>query len=275
MTLPNNLTPNQVTWARRIETQFGMGAFTFADYCAFADGFAGHQTALRILRELRGKGLLYPPIIEDVRDGLVLSFDSTKAQQAPPRTTTAVPTNRQLFGMANPPHNHPNMVPLWRDHAHTPPPPGRDELEHYMSPSRNFLISDNLGNPVTDSSGARVMLQGHSNTVMGHGESAGAFVNRVGHQQSPGTNRQHNYSPSAYGQIEDKYASAASGSQEERYRSPSPTRNSWEGYYNSSHARFKDEYRQRWPSHIRKTCTHCGHLDHEKAAVCSNCGNNY
>lgn len=273
------LTVNQGTWRMRLWTNFGMAPFSVDDFCAFVGGFGtinGRPRQMALLRELRAAGALFPPILEIVRDGLVLSFDSAQAQQAPVRVAPTI-TNRQAFGMTNPPHNHVNMVPLWAASAHTPPPQGRDPREHYMSPSRNFLIGDNDGNPVMDpATGQQRMEQGHSNLVMGHNPSASTFINNSGHMNSPGTNRDHNYSPSAYGQIENARASASSGSREPRYDPPSPTRGSWPGYYLSDHPRFLPEYGQLWGSHIRRTCPACQNTsDHLGTQTCSSCGATY
>jgi hypothetical protein len=272
------LSNNRVTWRRRLWLHFGMNTFTVDQFCTFVNGYGSITTRpgqMTLLRDLRTAGALFPPITENVRDGLTLSFDSSLAQQAPNNSGYKM-TNRQAFGMSNPPHNHPNMLDLWEEHAHTPPPKGRDPMTHYMSPNRNYFISDNDGNPVLDKSGNQVMEQGHSNLVMGHNPSASTYINNTGHMYSPGTNRKHNYSSSTYGQIENKYASAKSGSKEPRYRSPSPTRGSWEGYYQRDHKRFKEEYRRLWPYHIRKRCRHCGNdTDHEKRIACSACGTHY
>ncbi len=272
------LSERGILWRRRLWEHFGTRTFTVDEFCLFVGGFntiTTRSSQLELLRELRKAGALFPEITEMVRDGLVLSFDEAAAQQAPDNSGHKV-TNREAFGMANPPHDHRNMVAFWARQANTPPPKGRDPQQHYMSPSRNFRIGDNDGNPVLDDNGDQVLEQGHSNLVMGHHPSASTYINATGHMHSPGTNKQHNYSPSAYGQAENKYASASSGSKEPRYRSPSPTRGSWEGYYQSGHPRFKPAYRQLWPSHIRRQCRHCGNdSDHEKRFDCSVCGTSY
>jgi hypothetical protein len=264
-----------VLWGR-----FGMGTFSVDDLCTEIGSHGAVTTRggqLAILSGLRKAGALFPPITENVRDGLVLSFDSTQAQQAPAKAASSSFTNRQAFGMGNPPHNHPNMVDFWEQHAHTPPPAGRDRREHYMSPSRNFLIGDNNGNPVIDpSTGQQAMEQGHSNLVMGHNPSASTYINATGHMHSPGTNRTHNFSPSAYGQVENAKASAASGSSEPPYIPPSPTRGSWPGYFQRDHPRFDPRYAARWPGNIRKTCGTCGNdIDHVAVTHCTACGAAY
>lgn len=272
------LNGNRITWRRRLWEHFQMSTFTVDQFCDYVGTFGTINTRggqLGLLAELRTAGALFPPILEVVREGLVLSFDATQAQQAPVRVAPTL-TNRQAFGMTNPPHNHLNMIDLWAAHANTPPPQGRDEREHYMSPTRNYRISGNDGQAVIDpSTGSQQLEQGHSNLVMGHNPSASTYVNTTGHMHSPGTNRRHNYSPSAYGQIENARASAASGAHEPRYDSPSPTRGSWEGYYLSDHDRFQPAYRELWPTHIRRSCI-CGNtMDHEAATVCSRCGRVY
>lgn len=278
-TVATTLPRTVALWNQRAAMHFGTRTFTVDEFVTFVQSYGSIGTragALGVLRDLRNAGVLFPPIVEAVRPGLVLSFDSSQAQQAPAPVSASVMTNREAFGMTNPSHTHRNMTGFWAAHAHTPPPPGRDEHEHYMSPSRHFRLGDNSGNPLVDSSGAPVMRQGHSGLVMGHLPSASTYVNTTGHMHSPGTNRQHNYSPSAYGQVEDPTASAASGSREPRYRSPSPTRGSWEGYWNRDNPRFHPDYAIRWPSHIRRTCAGCGNTsDHAGTAACSRCGATY
>jgi hypothetical protein len=220
---------------------------------------------------LRTAGELFPPITEPVRDGLVLSFDSSNARQAPPHVQSSM-TRRQAFGMTNPSHDASSMLPLWEAHAHTPQPDDstRSASAHYMSPSRNFFISNNSGQRQTDTSGNPVIEQGHSNLVMGHNPSASTYINNTGHMNSPGTNRQHNSSPSAYGGIENARASATSGHTEPRYGSPVPGQ-SWPGYYDMNHPRFKPDYGSLWPNSIRKVCS-CGHVNSSTATNCQACG---
>lgn len=276
---PPALSARLATWRQRATTHFQNKTFTVDEFCAFVLGYKvinARAGALNLLGELRRAGVLFPPVQEPVRDGLVLSMDASKASQAPPPAAASGVTNRQAFGMTNPAHNAVSMVPFWAAHANTPPPPGRDDREHYMSPSRHYRIGDNNGNPLLDSKGAQVMAQGHKGLVMGHLPSASTYVNTTGHMHSPGTNRQHNTSPSAYGQVETAAASAASGSKEPRYTSPSPTRGSWPGYYDSSNKRFKSEYRKLWPTHIRRRCAKCNHNgDLESVKTCSQCGAPY
>jgi hypothetical protein len=274
------LSSRLMLWRARLQGDASMstGTFTVDEFCTFVGGYGSigsRSGQLGLLRELRDAGVVFPTVTEPVRQGLILSLDATLAQQAPTVTAPTI-TNRVAFNMVNPPHDHPNMIPFWAAHAHTPPPSGRDPLTHYMSPTRNFRIGDNDGNPVLDSSGAQVLEQGHSNLVMGHNPSASTYINATGHQHSPGTNRQHNFSASAYGQVENARSSAQSGSREPRYRSPSPTRGSWPGYYQSTHPRFRPQYRDRWPTHIRTQCGACGNeADRESATHCSVCGAAY
>lgn len=274
-TVNTTLTSRQSTWRLRTESTFGLnGSFSVDDFVSFVNSYGSIGTrsgALDLLRELRNAGVVFPPITEPVRPGLVLSLDSSVAQQAPPHVSSSM-TRRQAYGMTNPSHDHSNMVPLWEAHAHTPQPDDstRSAVAHYMSPSRNYYISNNSGQPVTDSSGNRVMEQGHSNLVMGHNPSASTYINTTGHMQSPGTNRQHNYSPSAYGGIENAKASSASGHTEPRYASPIPGQ-SWEGYMDVNHPRYKQDYGSLWPNRIYKGCT-CGQRNPTTATVCQACG---
>jgi hypothetical protein len=271
------LTQNQLLWLRRAQGNFGTGTFSTDEWVAFVTGYGslGHEGALRVLRELRRAGVLFPPIEGRVREGIVFSLDAGQAQSAPPSGSRM--NNREAYGMGNPSHDARSMVPFWAAHAQTPPPPGRDEREHYMSPSRHYRVGDNAGGSVIDpTTGQQLVLQGHQNAVMGHLPSASTYINAGGHQYSPGTNRRHNASPSAYGQVEERRASAASGAHEPRYDPPSPSVGSWPGYWNSDHPRFNPNHPSSWDSHIRRQCQHCNHnLDLRTATHCSNCGAAY
>jgi hypothetical protein len=140
-------------------------------------------------------------------------------------------SRRDACGYSNPSHDHPNMIPLFRDGAMSPIPhsPGsRGEREHLMKPERHFQTETG---PV----------QGHSNTVLGHnhGSSAGQTWNRDGHKRPRRENLEKNRDRSAYHGLEERKASAKSGSKEERYLDPSPSKGSHPMYWNQDDPNFK------------------------------------
>lgn len=138
-------------------------------------------------------------------------------------------------GFDNPSHDHSNMTPLWRAAAVSPIPFASGtpaEKNHLMDPARHFNTLDSSGQPT------RVKIQGHSNGVLGHSEDASAYWNRVGHTQLRSDNMLHNRQTSTYHGIEEKGASAASGSSVAGYRSPSPSR-SHRSHWDSNDPNFK------------------------------------
>jgi hypothetical protein len=140
-------------------------------------------------------------------------------------------SRRDAGGYNNPSHDHANMIPLYRDGAMSPipyPPGSKEEKEHLMKPERHFQTETGT-------------VQGHKNTVLGHhhGASAGQTWNRDGHKLPRKENLKKNRERSAYHGLEESKASSRSGSKEERYLDPSPSKGSHPSYWNEDDPDFQ------------------------------------
>ncbi len=156
-----------------------------------------------------------------------------------------VDTRRVAGGYKNPPHEHGNMLPLYKDAALSPQPQNRKEKDWLMSPNRRF----NTYTPTHTQPPKEV--KGHENTVMGHAPDAVTHWNQTGHTQSRAANSQHNRETSSYHGLEDRASSDASGgATTERYRSPSPSIGSHESHYNVKHPNFNPKVP--WKNRLRK-----------------------
>lgn len=171
------------------------------------------------------------------------------APKPPPADGPKPQSRRVAAGLVNLPHMHANMMPLFAAAANTPPPSPavRSEREHLESPTRHF----NTFTPTHTQ--PPVLVQGHGNTVMGHGpEDAVDYFNRVGHTQSRAQNQEHNSSAAIFHGLEEYHASAKSGGETKaRYRSPSPTHGGHPSYWDRSHPDF--DPRVRWHTYANAT----------------------
>lgn len=150
---------------------------------------------------------------------------------------TRTMTRREAAGLTNPSHTAPSVRPLFLNAAVSPQPSNRSEEDWLFSPSRHFEV-----HTPTHTQPPQI-VQGHSNTVMGHGgpgrEDAVDYWNRVGHTLPRQQNSAHNRQASIYHGLESKQRSAQSGGQTtSRYLSPNPTRGSHPSYYDTTHQDF-------------------------------------
>jgi hypothetical protein len=146
-------------------------------------------------------------------------------------------SRREAAGLTNPSHTASSVRPLFLNAAVSPQPTKRDEADWLFSPSRRFEV-----HTPTHTQPPQI-VQGHSNTVMGHGgpgrEDAVDYWNRIGHTRPRQENLAHNRQASVYHGLEDSHRSAQSGGQTTaRYMSPGPATGSHPSHYDSSHPDF-------------------------------------
>ncbi|MEH1902057.1 MAG: hypothetical protein V7L04_11745 [Nostoc sp.] len=161
-------------------------------------------------------------------------------------TGKAPHTRRNAAGYKNPSHDHKNMLPLYSPVSPIPPTIKNDKQkkEWLLAPNRRLnTYSPTHTNPPT-------IVQGHQNTVMGHKPDAAEVWNTGGHKNSRKDNLEHNRQTSSYHGLEDRQKSDASGSQADRYNSPSPTIGSHESYFNVRHPDF--DPRNPWTNRFRE-----------------------
>ena len=138
---------------------------------------------------------------------------------------------RSAYGFNNPPHNHPNIIPIFRERAASPNPyeaSSEEEKKHLMKPERHFQTETGI-------------VQDHTNTVIAHhhGASAGQTWNDGGHQQHRNVNLEKNKKREKYHGLEEAKASARSGHKEPRYTDPRPSKGSHPMYWNVNHPEFQ------------------------------------
>jgi hypothetical protein len=154
--------------------------------------------------------------------------------------TEAKVSNRTQYGYVNPTHDSKLGVQILAAGAHTPNNGSRPDSVHYLSPSRNFYTSS----PTRQTDGSRRkdpgLTQGHQNVVFGHDEGASEHFNRVGHQQSPRTNRKWNNRRETFHGLEQRAKSNKSGGSSARYREPARKWGSYEPYYKNTPRRRLD-----------------------------------
>lgn len=176
----------------------------------------------------------------------VQSLGGTTYVSGAPSGKMAKKTRRNAAGYNNPPHSHSNMLPLWRKCASSVSPEFENEgqlRKWVMDPKRTFLMTDSTGSKT-------IKKKGHSNGVLGHGESAGANWNREGHKRPRKDNLAHNRQTSVYSNIEYRPWSDASGASEARYLSPGPHLESHPTYWDPSAPGFTGGS---WPTWTRET----------------------
>jgi hypothetical protein len=143
--------------------------------------------------------------------------------------------NRDAAGYKNPPHDHPNMLPLWKKAALSPIPSGLDDqalTKHLMNKKDRHFRATSPG-------GSRErIIRGHHKGVLGHRPSAGEDWNARGHRRSRSENLQHNQQTSTFHGIEDRKWSAQSGSKEARYLSPGPHLGSHRSHWDRNDPNF-------------------------------------
>ncbi|ATY10265.1 hypothetical protein CU254_07170 [Amycolatopsis sp. AA4] len=166
----------------------------------------------------RGRSRLRSPSPGPNGERRVRSPGGRVYQEGPP-TIAAGARRREHYGYKNLSHRHSKMRPLFEQHAVSPPPPFRrrgEDTKWYMDPKRRYQTYDYLGNPTG-------IVRGHSNVVMGHNPSAGTHFNQTGIHQTPAQNFAHNSDVRIFKHLEPAKASAASGSQEPRFKAPDPS----------------------------------------------------
>ncbi|MCR6490265.1 DUF6531 domain-containing protein [Amycolatopsis sp. OK19-0408] len=151
-------------------------------------------------------------------------------------------TNKQKYdrrtaaGYENPKHDHGNMLPLWKDAALSPVPAGKTaDKKWLMDPNRRFDTKQ-PGENYTGASGSEI--KGHKNGVLGHDEAAGSNWNREGMHRTRQENLEHNRQTDTYHGIESKERSNASGSSEDRYKSPHPSDGADRAYWDRNDPGF-------------------------------------
>jgi RHS repeat-associated protein len=159
-------------------------------------------------------------------------------QQMSPGGKYAGKSRRDGAGYNNPSHDHGNMLPHWKDAATSPIPPGlkgKPLKDHLMDPGRHFQTHS----PGGTNTG---VITGHGNGVLGHDPSASTHWNHHGGKEQPRTdNLAHNKQTDTYHGIEDRNASNASGSKEERYDSPRPDDGSHRAYWDRNDPDFPNQ----------------------------------
>jgi hypothetical protein len=149
---------------------------------------------------------------------------------------------REAAGYKNPPHNHDNMIPLWRDAALSPipfPQGSQQEAIHLMDSQRHFRTRTPNGTRTED-------IQDHSNGILGHKPDASEDWNTHGHKRTRAQNSAHNRETSTYHGIETKARSNQSGSSAQRYMVPDPTTGSHPSHWKTTDPGFKDDVP--WPT---------------------------
>ncbi|MBE9215062.1 hypothetical protein IQ247_20745 [Plectonema cf. radiosum LEGE 06105] len=154
-------------------------------------------------------------------------------------------SRREAAGYKNPSHDHGNMMPLYEQAAVSPQDPSRTKKDWLYSPSRRFYVHS-----PTHTAQPQI-VQGHSNTVMGHKPDAAQHWNTIGHKQTRKANQQHNKETSSYHGLEDARASAASGSKTDRYQSPSPSIGSHPSHFDVRNPDFNP--RAPWTHKLRES----------------------
>ncbi|WP_409182574.1 RHS repeat-associated core domain-containing protein [Amycolatopsis sp. VS8301801F10] len=166
----------------------------------------------------RGRSRLRTPSPGPSGERRVRSPGGRVYQEGPP-TIAAGARRREHYGYKNLSHRHSKMRPLFEQHAVSPPPTFRrrgEDTKWYMDPRRRYQTYDYLGNPTG-------IVRSHSNVVMGHNPSAGTHFNQTGIHQTPAQNFAHNSDVRIFKHLEPAKASAASGSQEPRFKAPDPS----------------------------------------------------
>ncbi|WP_448187275.1 hypothetical protein [Azospirillum sp. sgz301742] len=146
-------------------------------------------------------------------------------------------SKRIVFGYVNPTHDSQTGLDLLERGAMSPQPSTRDRKSWLLSPSRRFqTFSPNSRNPDT------IPSLGHSSVVFGHDEGASEHFNRIGHTQTPEINKAWNKQITTFHGLENKYKSAASGSNAPNYCRPEKNIGSHPMYWNKKHKDYNDEF---------------------------------